>query len=151
MRRTLALFCVVSIFLSCTPSPPRTQLPDDIAACEAVFLPWWNTLKAEDRKAIRAVYFPDTGAVVFPNAFFDKYAGTSPPIMRNSELKSEAIDGKDWFWQFSELRRIETNTFEMDAGYYCGGLCARHCSYRVGRQTDGTWKIVGGGNSCVVS
>jgi hypothetical protein len=149
MRKTCALI-VIGTLVGCRAALPTQPLPDHIAAFEAVFLPWWNDLSSENRKAIRAVYFPDTGDTAFPDAFFQKYRGSVPPVLRNSDLKGEQLENKDWFWGFSDLRRIDNETFEMNAGYYCGGLCARHCDYRVRRQTDGAWKIVAA-SSCIVS
>jgi hypothetical protein len=150
MRPTLALVIAINLLVSCQPATPRPQLPDQIRACEAVFLPWLTRLTSEDKKAIRGIYFPDAGEVAFPDAFFEKYRGTVPPILRTSELKGEAVENKDWFWHFSNLRLIDKDTIEMNAGYYCGGLCAMRCEYRVGRQPDGSWKIIGGTN-CISS
>src|SRR5262249_54732173 len=121
----MALLIVVSL-AGCRKEPMRTLLPAEIAACEAVFLPWWNQLRDEDRKAIRGVYFPDTsGEVIFPSVFFEKYRGSVPPVLGTSQLKGEPLDGKDWVWAFRNLRSVDPDTFEMNAGYFCGVLCAR--------------------------
>jgi hypothetical protein len=150
MRQILILLISINVLVGCRPAMPQTPLPDEIAACEAVFLPWWNRLESNDREAIRGVFFPDSGEVSFPDSFFQKYKGSVPPVLRNSDRKGEAVENKDWFWQFSDVRLIDKDTFEMNAGYYCGSLCAMHCDYRVGRQPDGTWRITKGGN-CIVS
>ena len=150
MRRTLTVLTALNILVAtCKPAISPVQLPDGIAACEAVFRPWWNALKEEDRKSIRAVYFPDKGEVAFPDSFFRKYEGSNPPVLRDSDLKGEPQEGKDWFWGFSKLKSVDEDTFEISGGYYCGGLCARHCDYRVARR-NGNWVIVGASN-CVVS
>jgi hypothetical protein len=142
---------LMAIVLAGCRATPRTLLPDGVAACEAVFLPWWNQLHDEDKKAIRGVYFPDTGGeVIFPPSFFEKYRGFVPPVLGDSQLKGELVDGKDWFWGFINLRSVDPDAFEMNGGYYCGGLCAQHCDYRIRRQKDGSWKIVAASN-CVVS
>lgn len=150
MRHTSCALITIATLISCHPTVPTPQLPDEIAAFEAVFLPWWNDLSLESRKTIRAVYFPDTGDSAFPDAFFQKYRGAVPPVLRISDLKGEPVEGKDWFWGFSNLRRIDNDTFEMKAGYYCGSLCAKGCDYRIHRQTDGAWQIIAV-STCFVS
>jgi hypothetical protein len=107
-------------------------------------------LTPEDKKAIRGIYFPDAGEAAFPDAFSEKYRGTVPPILRTSEPKGYAVENKDWFWQFSNLKLIDTDTIEMNAGYNCGELCRMRCEYRVGRQPDGSSKIIGG-THCIFS
>lgn len=63
-------------------SQPLTEL----VAARKVFRPWTSR-----------VYFPDTtGEVIFPWSFFEKYRGSVPPVLGNSQLKGEPVDGKDY-------------------------------------------------------
>jgi hypothetical protein len=148
---------IVSIIAGCR--TVSTPLPDEVAACEAVFLPWWNHLDEKERKDIHAVYFPDTNAqaavpntkaaVTFPPSFFEKYRGSVPPVLGESQLKGERVENRDLFWGFTDLRSVDPDTYEVHAGYFCGSLCGRYCDYRIGRQKDGSWKIVAASN-CMV-
>lgn len=146
-------FCVIAVIVvlgGCRST--RTLLPDEVAACEAVFLPWWTQLSEQDRKSIRAVYFSDMRkvGVAFPESFFQKFRGSIPPVLRTSQFKGQRRDREDWFWSFTGLSFVDPDTVQVHGGYFCGSLCARFCDYRIQRQKDGSWKIVAASN-CIVS
>jgi hypothetical protein len=136
------------------PLPQSAELPNEIAVCEAVILDHLKSWSADDKKAIN-YYFEDSpraGYVTFPEAFFRKYQNNLPSFKKASEFRGRqagALHTPEWSWSFETPQRLDSDTFKVSGGYYCGALCAEHCEYRVARK-NGKWTVQSTG-VCVVS
>jgi len=138
---------VFTPFAVITPSE-NIVLPDDIAVCEAVLLAHFEQISPKGRKGIR-YYFADrktsdANDVVFPEIFFYKYRQHVPPFRKAIELSGwqpHDFWSRNYFsWSF-KTRQVDQDTYEVLGGYFCGGLCAEYCTYRVVRK-QGKWEIV---------
>jgi hypothetical protein len=127
-----------------TPTLQNADLPDDIAVCEAIVLQYLQRSPVKDPSI--TYYFdarPQDGYVAFPDAFFEKYKDHTPPFKKAAEFKGRerrADRTTEWSWSFKTPQRIDNDTYAVSGGYYCGGLCALHCEYRVVR-TNGKWEV----------
>jgi hypothetical protein len=143
----MLLFPILLALLSASspPLPQSTELPDEIAVCEAVVLDYLKSWSADSKKAVN-YYFEDSpraGYVTFPEAFFRKYENNLPPFKKTSEFKGRqagAANTPEWSWSFETPQRVDNDTFKVSGGYFCGGLCALHCDYHAVRK-NGKWIV----------
>jgi hypothetical protein len=86
----------------------------------------------------------------FPQAFYETFSDSIPSVRPRSELKGEPTESHNRFWTFETPKQITPDSFDVYGGYYCGPLCAKHCTYRVIREGVG-WRVTIPSGTCVVS
>jgi hypothetical protein len=140
---------VILVLASCSNQrvKPRQTLPDQVAICEAILMSEIAGKSAEDRRSIRI--FAGTASGNFPDGFYDNFAGATPVVLRMSEAKADS-DVRDKLWTFESPKQLTPDSFEIYAGYYCGPLCAKHCTYRVTREGN-AWQVSVPSGTCIVS
>jgi hypothetical protein len=148
------IFQLLLLLISRPLPAQKHPLPDEIAVCEAIVLAHLEKIPAKSRTGIN-YYFDDhaeAGYVSFPEEFFEKYRDYTPSFKRASEFnRRESLSTwtPEWSWSFKSPQRVDQDTYTVWGGYYCGGLCALHCDYRVVRK-DSKWVAQANG-VCIAS
>lgn len=159
-RLIILLFVVISpgcSFPYRTAELPTAELSmDEIDICETVLRHQFDEIGIRNEMSIeqlpRIKYYLTVYNLNPPTALLARFAGNVPRIRKGSnfEIAQGVIVGRDWLWRIDTIKRVNSTTVDVQSGYYCGGLCAMACTYRVVRVSD-SWRIQSVIGPCMIS